>query len=47
MYGEYDKKLRIHHHRALVLKIIVEDILSPMLTDCDLWASKSRIQLQM
>jgi len=46
VYKEYGKGLRIQPCGALVLSIIVEEILSPILTECGLWVRKSRIQSQ-
>jgi len=46
VYKEYSKGLRTQPCGALVLRIIVEGVLLPILTDCGLWVRKSRIQLQ-
>ena len=46
VYKEYSKGLRTQPCGALVLRMIVEEVLLPILTDCSLWVRKSRIQLQ-
>jgi len=46
VYKEYSKGLRTQPCRARVLRMIVEEVLLPILSDCGLWVRKSRIKLQ-
>jgi len=44
VYNEYIKDLRTQPCGASVLRMITEEVLLPILTDCGLWVRKSRIQ---
>jgi len=46
VYKEYSKGLRTQPCGEPVLRMIVEEVLLSILTDCGLWIRKSRIQLQ-
>lgn len=46
MYSEYSQELRTQSYRAQVFKVIAENVLLPILTDCGAWVRNSRIQLQ-
>ena len=46
VYKEYSKGLRTLPCGALVLRMIMEEVLLPILTDCGLWVRKFRIQSQ-